>query len=50
MVIGRGDKADIRLVDDGISREHARIVKDGRADGARGPGLDERHLLQRRRA
>jgi diguanylate cyclase (GGDEF)-like protein len=29
MVIGRGDKVDLRLVDDGISREHARIVKDG---------------------
>jgi diguanylate cyclase (GGDEF)-like protein len=28
-VIGRGDKADLRLVDDGISRDHARIVKDG---------------------
>ena len=29
LVIGRGDKADLRLVDDGISRDHARIVKDG---------------------
>jgi two-component system, cell cycle response regulator len=29
VVIGRGDKADLRLVDDGISRDHARIVKDG---------------------
>jgi diguanylate cyclase (GGDEF)-like protein len=28
-VIGRGDKADLRLLDDGISRDHARIVKDG---------------------
>ncbi len=28
MVIGRGDKVDLRLVDDGISREHARLVKD----------------------
>ncbi len=29
VVIGRGDKADVRLFDDGISREHARLVKDG---------------------
>jgi two-component system cell cycle response regulator len=28
-VIGRGDKADLRLIDDGISRDHARIVKEG---------------------
>jgi two-component system cell cycle response regulator len=28
-IIGRGDKADLRLLDDGISRDHARIVKDG---------------------
>ena len=29
VVIGRGDKADLRLFDDGISRDHARIVQDG---------------------
>jgi len=29
LVIGRGDKADLRLVDDGISRDHAKIVKEG---------------------
>ena len=29
LVIGRGDKADLRLVDDGISRDHARILKEG---------------------
>jgi two-component system, cell cycle response regulator len=28
MVIGRGDKVDLRLVDEGISREHARLIKD----------------------
>jgi two-component system cell cycle response regulator len=28
-VIGRGDKADLRLIDDGISRDHARILKEG---------------------
>jgi two-component system cell cycle response regulator len=28
MLIGRGDKADLRLVDDGISRDHARIVNE----------------------
>src|SRR4051794_29278183 len=28
-VIGRGDKASLRLLDDGISRDHARIVKEG---------------------
>ena len=28
VVIGRGEKADIRLVDDGISREHVRFVQD----------------------
>ncbi len=28
MMIGRGDKADVRLVDDGISRDHARIVNE----------------------
>jgi len=30
MTVGRGDKADIRLVDDGLSREHARLLKEGR--------------------
>jgi diguanylate cyclase (GGDEF)-like protein len=29
LVMGRGDKVDIRLIDDGLSREHARIVKEG---------------------
>jgi two-component system cell cycle response regulator len=30
-VIGRGEKADVRIVDDGISREHSRVVrKDGK--------------------
>ncbi|HLK88895.1 MAG TPA: GGDEF domain-containing protein [Polyangia bacterium] len=29
VVVGRGDKVDLRLVDDGISREHARLTKDG---------------------
>jgi len=28
-VLGRGDKVDVRLIDDGISREHAQIVKEG---------------------
>src|SRR4029079_19838313 len=28
LVIGRGDKAGLRLVDDGISRDHARIVNE----------------------
>jgi diguanylate cyclase (GGDEF)-like protein len=27
-VIGRSEKADIRLIDDGISRDHAQLVKD----------------------
>jgi diguanylate cyclase (GGDEF)-like protein len=27
-VIGRGDNVDLRLVDDGISREHAKLVKE----------------------
>jgi diguanylate cyclase (GGDEF)-like protein len=29
LVIGRGDKAGLKLVDDGISRDHARIVREG---------------------
>ena len=29
LVIGRGDKADLHLIDDGISRDHARIVQEG---------------------
>jgi two-component system cell cycle response regulator len=29
VLVGRGDKADLRLIDDGISREHAQIVRDG---------------------
>ncbi|HVV52456.1 MAG TPA: GGDEF domain-containing protein [Polyangia bacterium] len=29
VVVGRGDKVDLRLVDDGISREHARLSRDG---------------------
>src|SRR5215831_17798520 len=28
-VLGRSDKADIRIVDDGISREHAAVVREG---------------------
>jgi len=28
LVIGRGDKADVRLIDDGISRDHACIVNE----------------------
>ncbi len=28
-VIGRSENADIRLIDDGISRDHAQLVKDG---------------------
>src|ERR1043165_1992107 len=28
-VMGRGEKADIRLIDEGISREHAQVVRDG---------------------
>ncbi|HEY4184606.1 MAG TPA: GGDEF domain-containing protein [Polyangia bacterium] len=28
-VIGRGQKAEVRLLDDGISREHARVVVEG---------------------
>jgi diguanylate cyclase (GGDEF)-like protein len=28
VVVGRGDKVDLRLVDDGISREHARLTKE----------------------
>src|SRR4029078_11442746 len=27
--LGRGDRADIRVLDDGVSREHAAIVRDG---------------------
>jgi two-component system, cell cycle response regulator len=27
--IGRGEKADIRIIDDGISREHSRVVREG---------------------
>src|SRR5262245_35340379 len=27
IVMGRGDKVDIRLVDEGISREHAQLVR-----------------------
>jgi diguanylate cyclase (GGDEF)-like protein len=29
VIVGRSDKADIRLIDDGISREHIRVVDDG---------------------
>jgi len=29
VVLGRGDKVDLRLIDDGISREHAQILKEG---------------------
>jgi two-component system cell cycle response regulator len=28
-VIGRGEKADLRIIDDGISREHSRILRKG---------------------
>jgi two-component system cell cycle response regulator len=28
-VIGRGEKADLRIIDDGISREHSRVVRKG---------------------
>ncbi|HVT10487.1 MAG TPA: GGDEF domain-containing protein [Polyangia bacterium] len=29
IVVGRGDRVDVRLVDDGISREHVRLTKAG---------------------
>src|SRR3984957_17561368 len=29
IVLGRGEKVDLRLIDDGISREHAQVVKQG---------------------
>jgi diguanylate cyclase (GGDEF)-like protein len=29
VVVGRGDKTDIRIVDDGISREHAAVQREG---------------------
>src|SRR3978361_1150485 len=28
-VLGRGDRADIRILDDGVSREHTAIERDG---------------------
>lgn len=28
-VIGRADKADLRIIDDGISRDHSRVVREG---------------------
>jgi two-component system cell cycle response regulator len=28
-VIGRAEKADLRIIDDGISREHSRVLRDG---------------------
>ena len=28
-VLGRGDRTDIRVLDDGVSREHAAIERDG---------------------
>src|SRR6185369_7742705 len=34
-VMGRGEKADIRLIDEGISREHAQVVREAAA-GAQG--------------
>ena len=46
-IIGRGQKAQIRLFDDGISREHAQILIEGEPHHPAGPGLDQRHLLQR---
>jgi two-component system, cell cycle response regulator len=29
IVLGRGEKVDLRLIDDGISREHAQVVRQG---------------------
>jgi two-component system, cell cycle response regulator len=29
MVLGRGDRADVRIVDDGVSREHAALQREG---------------------
>src|SRR3954451_9027210 len=29
MIMGRGDKVDVRLIDEGISREHAQLVQAG---------------------
>ena len=29
VILGRGDKVDLRLLDDGISREHASLSRDG---------------------
>ena len=42
-IIGRGQKAQIRLFDDGISREHAQIVIEGDRIVLQDLGLDQRH-------
>ena len=47
-VLGRGERADIRVLDDGVSREHAAIERDGGKMVLRRSRLDQRHVLQRR--
>ena len=47
-VIGRGQQADIQVIDEGISRRHAEIMHIGGDIVIRDLGLDQRHLLQRR--
>ncbi|HSZ84126.1 MAG TPA: FHA domain-containing protein, partial [Polyangia bacterium] len=29
VILGRGDKTDVRIVDDGVSREHAAVQREG---------------------
>ena len=47
-IIGRGQTAHVRLLDDGISREHAQVVVEGNnSRPPPRPRIDQRHLLQR---
>ena len=47
-LIGRGAHVSLRITDDGVSREHCQLVREGERIVLRRPRLDQRHVLQRR--
>src|SRR5262249_25847203 len=45
-VMGRGESVDIRLFDEGISREHAQVVQEVTEEGGDGAGPKTRNILE----
>jgi diguanylate cyclase (GGDEF)-like protein len=45
-VMGRGESVDIRLFDEGISREHAQVVQEVTEDSSGGGGTKTRNIME----